>query len=151
MDLFGANFGYDSYSPGGGYNLQPEDLNPALRNNYVRDVHDYYSEPPVSRFRNRRRPMRHKPGSCPSCSRSKTGSSWYGENSTLYILIIMLIVITIIQWIVIFCSSGGSVTINHNMTGPPLPMAVGLAAANSSIVSPIVVDEAKSTVEVAAK
>jgi len=124
MDLFGSNFGYDSYTPPGGYNLQPEDLNPALRNDYIRDVSNYYSEPPMSRYKGRKPFARHRPCSCPNCSRGKMG-----ENSTLYILIIVLIVITVIQWITIYCSNGGSVTINHNMTAPPIPATVPAAAA----------------------
>jgi hypothetical protein len=110
MDYFDNHFGYDSYNPPGSYNLQPEDLNPALRNNYIGAVNSYYSEPPVSRFRNHKKINKQT-----LTSKQK----FHAENSTLYMLIIVLIIITVIQWVIIFCSSNTPIIINHNMTSPP--------------------------------
>lgn len=111
MDYFDNHFGYDSYNPPGSYNLQPEDLNPALRNNYIGAVNSYYSEPPVSRFRNRKKISKQL---------LTPKQKFHAENSTLYILIIILIIITVIQWVIIFCSSNTPIIINHNVTSPPV-------------------------------
>lgn len=135
MDLFGSSFGYDFYSPPGSYNLQPEDINPALRNGYIRDVADYYSEPPVSRYR----PKKQKPIKSCGCGKSHQDMKL---NTTLYILIIILIVITVIQWMVIFFSGNNAVTINHHTTipMPNLPMStlpIAPALPTPTIVAPV--------------
>lgn len=114
MDLNGNGFGYDYFKPSEYYSLRPEDLNPALKYNYRRDVNNYYSEPSMHRIRTG---SRAKMASCP-CGKSHSTES----HTTLYILIICLIVITVIQWFIIFFSSGsGPVTINNISTPPPIP------------------------------
>ena len=126
MDYLEDNF----YSPVGSYNLQPEDINPALRNNYRRDVSDYYSEPPASRYKIRN----HKARQCNSCRRSgnkKAGfDEAFKENSTLYILIIILVVVTVMQWMIIFFSESNSVTVAVTNSTPPPPPAPSPAPAS---------------------
>lgn len=115
MDLFGANFGYDSYNPVNYYSLQPEDLNPALRLNYTKKVNDYYSEPPVSRFQSKRKPK-------PTCNCKHS----ILDNNTIYILLIILIVITVIQFLIIACSGTSVVTniITQKESPPAAPVLV---------------------------
>jgi hypothetical protein len=88
--------------------LQPEDLNPSLKSNYIKDVSDYYSEPPIVRKNNRF--MKKSPVKCEHCE----------QNKTLHILIILLIIITVVQWfIIMFGNSTAPVTINNIMNKPP--------------------------------
>ena len=96
MDFLDNIFDYNT--------LQPEDINPELRGNYIKDVHDYYSEPPVSRYRNKvKKPVK----SCPNCSNRNK------DNQILNILIILLIVITVIQWVFILFSNNAPVSITN--------------------------------------
>lgn len=104
------DFGYD-YFKAPEFNLRPEDLNPALRPNYHRNVNqirDYYSEPPVSRFN--RFPKNDPPRKCTCGKLHKSNET----HVNLYMLVILLIVITVVQWFIIFfSSSSGPVTINN--------------------------------------
>lgn len=98
MDINGNSFGYDYFKPSEYYSLSPEDLNPALKFNYRRDVNNYYSEPAIRRGRTQ--------------TRSYGKNHIDPNNTTLYILIICLIIVTVIQWFIIFFS-GNSITINN--------------------------------------
>jgi hypothetical protein len=108
MDFSGTNFGYDEYNPINYYSVQPEDLNPAIRNKYIKQVDDYYAEPPVSRFQARTKRR------CKCKNESGGDSNKLISDSTLYILIIVLVVITVLQWMYMLCSSSPIVINNIN-------------------------------------
>ena len=115
MNFSNINFGYDEYNPVDYYRVQPEDINPSLKSGYVQKVADYYSEPPVSRFKSKSRSQ--KKCNCGNHGKATDGGLMGGN--MLNVLVIILIVITVIQWIIIFWSSNSSVVINNINNTPP--------------------------------
>ena len=125
------DYGYDYFKTPNYYSLQPEDLNPALRYNYRQDVNNYYSEPPMQRIKTGLRARMFDKNKC-ACGRNHGDPN----HNMLYILIIVLVIITVIQWFIIFFSnvSSGTVTIN-NITHekPPAPAITPVSVSDPTV------------------